>query len=253
MKGIEEITWETFDERTRTWLQVLSSIPEEAVVRELHLDLNTGVVTLMGVGGDRVLGVIGPDGDDNGAEVFTPLRSWSQDLPAAPIPYEPGCVHGIALAVFHSALEVLVGDLPLVWDDMDGLCWITDHTDESLDVNTTDLKEYRDKVREFAAWCWTGDFASDLGAEVLPRPGVYTESTPNMIRFLTGGNGSVEIIPALDGEGLIDVNILDPKGRGLCFHLAYAAPEAREAMDRAALFLKQAAEKNKRKENHVSR
>ena len=58
---IEEITWDTFDERTRIWMRVLSNIPVEAVVRMLRLDLNTGVVTLHGAGGDRVLGVIGED------------------------------------------------------------------------------------------------------------------------------------------------------------------------------------------------
>lgn len=244
---IEEITWDTFDERTKTWLRVLSNIPVEAVVRELRLDLNTGVVTLMGAGGDRVLGVV--EADDNGREgkeVFTPLRSWSQDLPTAPIPYEAEYVNSIALAVFHSALKALVGDLPLVWDDMDGLCWMTDH----MDVNTPDLGEYRDRVRKFAAECWTGDFASDLGAKVLPRPGVYTESTPSEIRFLTGGRGSVEIVPAPDDEGLIDVNILDRNGDGLHYHLAYGTPEAGEAMDRAVLFLNNAI---RRKENHVNR
>ena len=60
---IEEITWETFDERTRVWMQVLSNVPVEAVVRMLRLDLNTGVVTLRGVGGDKVLGVISTDDD----------------------------------------------------------------------------------------------------------------------------------------------------------------------------------------------
>ena len=50
---IEEITWDTFDERTRIWLQVLSNLPAEAIVRMLRLDLNTGVVTLHGVGGGR--------------------------------------------------------------------------------------------------------------------------------------------------------------------------------------------------------
>lgn len=45
---IEEIAWDTFDERTRIWLQVLSNIPVEAVVRMLRLDLNTGFATLPG-------------------------------------------------------------------------------------------------------------------------------------------------------------------------------------------------------------
>lgn len=43
-----------------------------------------------------------------------------------------------------------------------------------------------------------------------------------MIRYLTGGHGSVEIAVAPDEEGLIDVNILDPKGRGLSFHVDHA-------------------------------
>lgn len=249
---IEEITWGTFDERTRTWLQVLANIPVEAVVRMLRLDLNTGVVTLRGVGCDRVLGVIGADDNGReGAEVFTPLRGWSRDLPVMSIPCEAEYARNIALAVYGSALNVLVGDLPLVWDDMDGLCWITDHMDESLDVNTTDLREYRDQVRRFAAWCWVGDFATDMEDDIPLGEGVYKESTPTMIRFLTGGNGSVEIIPAPDDNGLIDVNILDQKGRGLCFHLAYGTPDVREAMDRAALFLKRRGEN--KKENHVSR
>lgn len=47
----------------------------------------------------------------------------------------------------RSALKVLVGDLPLVWDDYDGLCWESDNMTESLDVNTTDLREYRDEVQ----------------------------------------------------------------------------------------------------------
>lgn len=37
---IDEITWDTFDERTRIWMRVLSNIPVEAVVRMLRLDLN---------------------------------------------------------------------------------------------------------------------------------------------------------------------------------------------------------------------
>ena len=116
MTDIEEITRDTFDERTRIWMQVLANIPTEAIVRMLRLVLNTGVVTLRGVGCDRVLGVIG---EDAGEEVFTPLKG----RPVGPIPYETGCARSIALAVYHSALNVLVGDLPLVWDDMDGLCW----------------------------------------------------------------------------------------------------------------------------------
>jgi hypothetical protein len=178
--ALEEITWDTFDERTRIWMQVLANIPTEAIVRMLRLDLNTGVVTLRGVGCDRVLGVIG---EDAGEEVFTPLKG----RPVRPIPYETGYARSIALAVYHSALNVLVGDLPLVWDDMDGLCWSTDSMTESLDVNTTDLREYRDAVRRFAAWCWVGDFAMDLDDD-LPLQ-VTKESTPNMIRYLTGGHG----------------------------------------------------------------
>lgn len=184
---IAEVTWDTFDERTRTWMRVLSNIPVEAVVRMLRLDLNTGVVTLRGVGCDRVLGVIADEDDEGRREVFTPLRSWSKDLPAGPIPYETEYARNIALAVYHSALDVLVGGLPLVWDENDGLCWMTDHMDESLDANTTDLREYRDKVRRFAAWCWVGDFATDMEDDVPLR--VTKESTPSVIRFLTGGHG----------------------------------------------------------------
>lgn len=244
----EEITWDTFDERTRIWLQVLSNLPAEAIVRMLRLDLNTGVVTLHGVGGDRVLGVISPDDNGDGAEVFTPFKSGGGD----PIPYETGYARTIALAVFHSALKVLVGDLPLVWDETDGLCWVTDNLDESLDVNTTDLREYRNEVRRFAAWCWTGDFATDMEDDIPLGKGVHMESTPHMIRYLTGGHGSVEIAVAPDDEGLIDVNILDPKGRGLCFHLAWGSEAVSEAFARAVMFLKRAAEKNnenERKEN----
>ena len=243
--GIEEITWETFDERTRIWMRVLSNIPVEAVVRMLRLDLNTGFVTLRGVGGDKALGVIIPD---EGREHFAPMRGWSRNSPTAPIPYEAEYARTIALAVFHSAMDVLVGDLPLVWDDVDGLCWITDNLDEVFDDggNTTDLCEYRDAVRRFAAWCWVGDFATDLDNDIPLQ--VTKESTPNMIRYLTGGNGGVEIAVAPDDEGLIDVNILDPKGRGLSFHLAYGAPDVKEAHDRAVLFLNDVIEKNKRKE-----
>lgn len=249
MTEIEEITWETFDERTRIWMQVLANIPTEAVVRMLRLDLNTGFATLHGVGGDKALGVIGPD--DNGreeAEVFTPLRGWIRNSPTAPIPYEAEYARTIALAVYHSALNVLVGDLPLVWDDVDGLCWITDNLDEVFDDggNTTVLREYRDAVRQFAAWCWVGDFAADLDNDIPLQ--VTKESTPHMIRYLTGGHGSVEIAVAPDDEGLIDVNILDPKGRGLSFHLAYGTPDVKEAHDRAVLFLNNVIEKNERKE-----
>lgn len=247
MTEIEEIIWETFDERTRIWLQVLSNLPAEAIVRMLRLDLNTGVVTLHGAGGDKVLGVISTD---EGREYFTPLRGWSGDLPANPLPYETGYARNIALAVFHSALSVFVGGAPLVWDETDGLCWVTDNLDESLDVNTTDLREYRDEVRRFAAWCWTGDFATDMEDDIPLQ--VTKESTPNMIRYLTGGHGSVEIAVAPDDEGLIDVNILDPKGRGLCFHLAWGSEAVSEAFARAVMFLKRAAEKNnenERKEN----
>lgn len=236
---IEEITWDTFDERTRIWMRVLSNIPTEAVVRMLRLDLNTGVVTLRGVGADRVLGVIG---EDAGEEVFTP----SKGRPVRSSPYETGYARSIALAVYHSALNVLVGDLPLVWDDMDGLCWVSDHMTESLDVNTTDLREYRDAVRRFAAWCWVGDFATDLDDDIPLQ--VTKESTPRMIRYLTGGHGSVEIAVAPDDGGLIDVNILDPQGRGLYFHLAYGNPDVQEAHDRAVLFLNHVIA---RKESHV--
>lgn len=245
---IEEITWDTFDERTRVWMQVLSNLPAEAVVRMLRLDLNTGVVTLRGVGCDRVLGVIGPDDNGReGAEVFTPLKG----RPVLPIPYEAGYARNIALAVYHSALHVLVGDLPLVWDDVDGLCWITDNLDEVFDDggSTTDLREYRDEVRRFAAWCWVGDFAADLDNDIPLQ--VTKESTPHMIRYLTGGHGSVEIAVAPDEDGLIDVNLLDRDGYGLHYHLAYGIPEVREVRERAVMFLDNRIEKNKRKENHV--
>lgn len=138
MTEIEEITWDTFDERTQIWMRVLANIPTEAVVRMLRLDLNTGVVTLRGVGGDKVLGVISTDDDAGvGRSFFVTLKGE----PMAPIPYEPGYARNIALAVYHSALSVLVGDVPLVWDDVDGLCWITDNLDEVFDDggNTTDL------------------------------------------------------------------------------------------------------------------
>lgn len=246
MTEIEEITWETFDERTRVWMQVLSNILVEAVVRMLRLDLNTGVVTLHGVGGDKVLGVISTD---EGREYFTPLRGWSRDLPANPLPYETGYARNIALAVYHSALSIFVGGAPLVWDENDGLCWITDNLDESLDENTTDLCEYRDRVRRFAAWCWVSDFAADLDNGIPLQ--VTKESTPNMIRYLTGGHGSVEIVVAPDDEGLIDVNLLDRDGYGLHYHLAYGIPEVREVRERAIMFLNNRIEKNKRKENHV--
>lgn len=247
MIEIEEIIWETFDERTRIWMRVLAEVPVEAVVRMLRLDLNTGVVTLHGAGGDKVLGVISTD---EGREYFTPLRGWSGDLPANPLPYETGYARNIALAVFHSALSVFVGGAPLVWDETDGLCWVTDNLDESLDVNTTDLREYRDEVRRFAAWCWVGDFAADLEGDI-PLQGTK-ESTPHMIRYLTGGHGSVEIAVAPDDDGLIDVNLLDRDGYGLHYHLAYGIPEVQEVRERAALFLNNRIEKNKkeRKESH---
>ena len=244
---IEEITWDTFDERTRIWLQVLSNLPAEAIVRMLRLDLNTGVVTLRGAGGDKVLGVISPDDNGDGAEVFTPFKSGGGD----PTPYEWDYTYTIALAVHRSALKVLVGDLPLVWDGYDGLCWESDNMTESLDVNTTDLREYRDEVRRFAAWCWTGDFATDLDNDIPLQ--VTKESTPNMIRYLTGGRGSVEIVVAPDDDGLIDVNLRDRDGYGLHYHLAYGIPEVQEVRERAALFLNNRIEKNKkeRKENRV--
>lgn len=251
---IEEITWETFDERTRIWMRVLANIPTEAVVRMLRLDLNTGVVTLRGVGCDRVLGVISTDDDAGvGRSFFVPLRSWSRDLSADPIPYEAEYSRNIVLAVYYSALDVLVGDVPLVWDEIDGLCWVTDNLDEAFDDggSTTDLREYRDAVRRFAAWCWVGDFATDLDNDIPLQ--VTKESTPHMIRYLTGGHGSVEVVVAPDEEGLIDVNILDPKGRGLSFHLAYGTPDVKEAHDRAVLFLNNVIEKNKRKENDSGR
>lgn len=246
MTEIEEIVWDTFDERTRVWMQVLANIPVEAVVRMLRLDLSTGFATLHGAGGDKVLGVIGED-DNNGrdeAEVFKPLKG----RPVLPLPYETEYAPNIALAVFRSALNVLVGDVPLIWDDNDGLCWITDNLDEVFDDggNTTDLREYRDAVRRFAAWCWVGDFATDLDNDIPLQ--VTKESTPHMIRYLTGGHGSVEVVVAPDEEGLIDVNILDPKGRGLSFHLAYGTPDVKEAHDRAVLFLNNVIEKNERKE-----
>ena len=247
---IDEITWETFDERTRIWMQVLANIPVEAVVRMLRLDLNTGFATLHGAGGDKALGVIIPD---EGREYFTPLRGWIRNSPTAPIPYEAEYARTIALAVFRSALKVLVGDVPLVWDEIDGLCWITDNLNEVFDDggNTTDLREYRNAVRKFAAWCWVGDFATDLDNDFPLQ--VTKESTPHMIRYLTGGHGSVEIAVAPDDDGLIDVNLLDRDGYGLHYHLAYGIPEVQEVRERAALFLNNRIEKNKkeRKENHV--
>lgn len=242
---IDEITWDTFDGRTRIWMRVLAEVPSEAVIRMLRLDLNTGVVTLMGAGGDKVLGVISTDDDTGvGRSFFVTLKGEPKD----PIPYESGYARNIALAVYHSALHVLVGDVPLVWNDYDGLCWITDNLDEVFDDggNTTDLREYRDAVRKFAAWCWVGDFATDLDDDIPLQ--VTKESTPNMIRYLTGGHGSVEIAVAPDDEGLIDVNILDPKGRGLSFHLAWGSEAVSEAHERAVLFLNNVIEKSKRKE-----
>ena len=246
MTDIEEITWETLDERTRIWMQVLSNIPVEAVVRMLRLDLNTGVVTLRGVGRDRVLGVISTDDDtDVGRSFFIALKGE----PVDPTPYTTGYARSIALAVYYSALDVLVGDLPLVWDETDGLCWVTDRIDEAFDdVNITDLRRYRDEVSKFAAECWVADFAWNLEDNIPLGKGVHKESTPHMIRYLTGGHGSVEVVVAPDGEGLIDVNILDPKGRGLSFHLAYGTPDVQEAHDRAVLFLNNVIEKNERKE-----
>lgn len=244
---IEEITWETFDERTRIWMRVLAEVPSEAVIRMLRLDLNTGVVTLRGVGGDKVLGVISTDDDTGvGRSFFVTLKGE----PTGPIPYESGCARNIALAVYHSALHVLVGDVPLVWDDYDGLTWITDNLDEVFDDggNTTDLREYRDEVRRFAAWCWVGDFATDLEGDIPLQ--ATKESTPHMIRYLTGGHGSVEIAVAPDDDGLIDVNLLDRDGYGLHYHLAYGIPEVQEVRERAALFLNNRIEKE-RKENHV--
>jgi len=250
---IDEITWDTFDERTLIWMRVLAEVPSEAVVRMLRLDLNTGVVTLMGAGRDRVLGVISTDNDTGvGRSFFVPLRSWSRDLSADPIPYMNEYAGNIALAVYYSALNVLVGGAPLVWDEIDGLCWITDRIDEAFDdVNITDLRQYRDEVSKFAAECWVVDFAWNLEDDIPLQ--VTKESTPNMIRYLTGGNGSVEVVVAPDDEGLIDVNILDPKGRGLSFHLAYGTPDVQEAHDRAVLFLNNVIEKNKRKENNSGR
>lgn len=247
---IEEITWDTFDERTRIWLRVLAEVPSEAVIRMLRLDLNTGVVTLRGVGGDKVLGVISTDDDTGvGRSFFVALKGEPTD----PIPYESGYARNIAMAVYHSALSVLVGDVPLVWDDYDGLTWITDNLDEVFDDggNTKDLREYRDRVRRFAAWCWVGDFAADLDDDIPLQ--VTKESTPNMIRYLTGGHGSVEIAVAPDDDGLIDVNLLDRDGYGLHYHLAYGIPEVQEVRERAALFLNNRIEKNKkeRKEDHV--
>ena len=249
--ALEEITWETFDERTRIWFQVLSNVPVEAVVRMLRLDLNTGVVTLRGVGGDKVLGVISTDDDTGvGRSFFVTLKGEPMD----PIPYERDYTYTIALAVYRSALHVLVGDLPLVWDDYDGLSWITDNLDEVFDDsgNTTDPREYRDEVRRFAAWCWVGDFAADLDNDIPLR--VTKESTPNMIRYLTGGHGSVEVAVAPDDDGLIDVNLLDRDGYGVHYHLAYGIPEVQEVRERAIMFLNNRIEKNKkkRKENHVS-
>lgn len=234
---IKEIVWETFDERTRIWMQVLANIPTEAVVRMLRLDLNTGIVTLHGVGGDKKLGIIAEDGS-LGRDVFTPFKIGGGD----PIPYERDYTYTIALAVFRSALKVLVGDVPLVWDETDGLCWVTDRINEAFDdVNITDLRQYRDEVSKFAAECWVVDFAWDLEDDIPLQ--VTRESTPRMIRFLTGGHGSVEVVVAPDDEGLIDVNILDPQGRGLSFHLAYRTPQVREAHDRAVLFLNNVIEK----------
>lgn len=246
---IEEITWDTFDERTRIWMRVLSNLPVEAIVRMLRLDLNTGVVTLHGVGGDKTLGIIAAS-ESLGRDVFTPFKSGGGD----PIPYEWDYTYTIAMAVFHSALSVLVGDLPLVWDDHYGLCWSTDNMVEALDVNTTDLRQYRDEVRRFAAWCWVGDFATDLDNDIPLQ--ATKESTPHMIRYLTGGHGSVEVVVAPDDDGLIDVNLLDRDGYGLHYHLAYGIPEVRGVRERAALFLNNRIEKNKkerkeRKENHV--
>lgn len=244
----DEITWDSFDETTRTWMQVLAALPDEAVVRALRLDLNTGVVTLMGVGRDRVVGHIGEEGEE-GRKTFNPLKSWSPDLNPGPIPYEPGCAPSIALAVYYSALKVLVGDLPLRWDDYDGLGWVTDRLDEDIDVRTADLGALRDGILHVAAQCWAVEFMNTL-EERIPA-GVTREASPRAVRYLTGGCGRVEIIPAPDEHGLLDVNILRRDGGGLRHHLAYGTPEADDALERAARFISDHYGNNKKEDGDV--
>lgn len=244
-----EIAWETFDETTRIWLRVLTEVPDEAVVRALRLDLNTGVVTLMGAGRDRVLGFIGEEGGE-GRKTFSPLRSWSPDQDPGPIPYETGYARGIALAVYYSALYALVGDLPLRWDEYDGLGWVTEYLNEDIDVRTTDLGVLRDEIRRVAAQCWAAELANELEGRI--PAGVTREATPRAVRYLTGGRGSVEIIPAPDEHGLLDVNILGRDGGGLRLHLAYGTPEAKEALERAVKSLGDHYGNNKKEDGDVS-
>lgn len=231
---MDEITWDSFDETTRIWMRVLAQVPDEAVVRALRLDLNTGVVTLMGAGRDRVVGHIGEEGGEGG-KAFSPLKIWGPDQDPGPIPYETGYARGIGLAVYYCALHVLVGDLPLRWDDYDGLCWVTQYMDESIDAHTTDLGALRDGILHVAAQCWAVEFIRDL-EERIPA-GVTREASPRAVRYLTGGCGRVEIIPAPDEHGLLDVNILRRDGGGLRHHLAYGTPEADDALERAARFI----------------
>lgn len=239
-----EITWDTFDETTRIWMRVLAALPEEAVVRALRLDLNTGVVTLMGAGRDRVLGHIG---EDRGRATFFPLKSWSPVLDPSPIPYVSEYVHSIAMAVYYSALYALVGNLPLRWDDYDGLGWVTKRLSESIYVGTTDLRELRDEIRRVAAQCWAAEFIGELERRV--PVGVTRESSPRATRYLTGGNGDVEIVTSPDDYGLLDVYILDREGYGPRYHLAYGSPDVDDALDRAVRFLKDRCGHNKKEES----
>lgn len=50
---IQEITHDMMDERAWMWTRVLAAINEPAIERALRLDLNTGVVTVMGPGRDE--------------------------------------------------------------------------------------------------------------------------------------------------------------------------------------------------------
>lgn len=79
--------------------------------------------------------------------IHSQWRGENHDLPA----------HWMHFVVQPGKIFRAVGDVPLIWDDNDGLCWITDNLDEVFDDggNITDLREYRDAVRRFAAWCWT--------------------------------------------------------------------------------------------------
>lgn len=251
---IQEITYDMMDERAWMWTRVLAAVNEPAIERALRLDLNTGVVTVMGPGRDRVIGTIIRGGDIEDVEGIQSGREyfWS---PGDGLGYELFDRNGsesIAVRVYWRTLDLVVGrHLPIQFDEDEGvLCWSTGNSWEPIDVRCQNLTDLRDAILAWCAEAW----ASEISAEIDLRTHTIREETEHRTRFLVGGgNGSVEIEerpqPGFNEEPkLVTIHVLDRDGYGIHYHLSWGTEEARTVIDNAIHFLmKRKGEKGRNK------